>query len=264
MVWRVPSKTFLVGEYIALKGYPSLVLTGSPFFTGQAAKVGNVHPKSPAGRLLAGTGYELSFFDPHEGRGGFGASTAQFLMAYRLTQSVDGWSHLLKTYLELFSDQHRPSGMDLVAQSIGGIVHCSPHLATSYRWPFRDLRPVIVPTGFKIPTHSHLESLDTTRIDYKLLEHLAKKAIKAFIDSEPRGFALALQSYGESLEGMGFLAPETKDFIFSIKKDFQGIQAAKGCGAFGVDTALFLLPLDRVRPFYQLLERKDFSKIYGL
>ena len=52
----IPAKTFLVGEYLALTGGPSIILTTTPCFElRQCNNLGlhGVHPESPAGRLWA-------------------------------------------------------------------------------------------------------------------------------------------------------------------------------------------------------------------
>ena len=56
----VPSKTFIVGEYIALKGGPTLILSTNPRFELKATSSNPyfsdieklAHPDSPAGKLI--------------------------------------------------------------------------------------------------------------------------------------------------------------------------------------------------------------------
>jgi mevalonate kinase len=112
--------------------------------------------KSPAGLLLAAhrdlaQSYEFSFFDPHQGLGGLGASTAQFAAVWIFIQLVCGddtrlvgtrqaragyvgnlhvdnwreadWQSLLAEYRQYAwtGEGLAPSGADLVAQMSGGI-----------------------------------------------------------------------------------------------------------------------------------------------
>lgn len=89
-----PSKTFLLGEYAVLKGGAGLLLNTEPRFELRLRFRENAEPKcvgikleSPAGQLLKDTrmlfdSFDVEFRDPHRGQGGFGASSAQFLMVF--------------------------------------------------------------------------------------------------------------------------------------------------------------------------------------
>ncbi len=98
----IPGKTFLVGEYLALDGGPSIVLNTGPCFeftwerenSGSPSKDSSYihhpfHEASPAGRWLnsietpfAGSDYSIQFKDPYKGKGGLGSSTAEFAGAW--------------------------------------------------------------------------------------------------------------------------------------------------------------------------------------
>ena len=97
VILSAPSKTFLTGEYgVLAKGGQSLVVNTYPLFELHIAPKGNracwgIHKKSPAGTWIQNNPNDfedigITFVDPHQGRGGFGASTAQFLMVYTWTQ----------------------------------------------------------------------------------------------------------------------------------------------------------------------------------
>ncbi|MCB0406704.1 MAG: hypothetical protein KDD34_00795, partial [Bdellovibrionales bacterium] len=183
-----PSKTFLVGEYAILHGGHALLANTEPRFeviisTPGEGRCENIHPNSPAGQWArthreAFEKIDFQFIDPHQGRGGFGASSAQFLLAWawslldqvpfsRLTEGLD-LSQILKDYHSLFEEKStRPSGGDVVAQSIGGIcqVATAPLTMTEKSWPFKDLDFLIIPTGKKINTHKHLEGLSDAGIE---------------------------------------------------------------------------------------------------
>lgn len=119
MAYRVliPGKTFLVGEYLALLGGPSIVFNSSPCFEWQWSELEEstsgrleiqhpFHSKSPAGfwldrlalegsSLARGRRFEVQFHDPNRGAGGLGGSTAEFLGAWifsRWLESAGGRS----------------------------------------------------------------------------------------------------------------------------------------------------------------------------
>src|SRR2546428_4699048 len=87
----IAGKVFVLGEYAVLGGLPALVAAVTPRFSGslseQANGEGGYHPESPVGRFLRralehqGVRYHFHFEDPYR-NGGFGASTAQFAIAY--------------------------------------------------------------------------------------------------------------------------------------------------------------------------------------
>ncbi|HWU44797.1 MAG TPA: hypothetical protein VN132_15200, partial [Bdellovibrio sp.] len=107
---------------------PTLVALTQPCFelvaqsgTGQ---IKGFHPQSPAGKLIAlhqdyFSKYDLEFVDPYLGRGGFGASTAQFLAAYSLwlhredhhhdMEKIFDYKHLLETYNKVATHEHLAS-----------------------------------------------------------------------------------------------------------------------------------------------------------
>ncbi|MGE0633718.1 MAG: hypothetical protein AB7O96_14990, partial [Pseudobdellovibrionaceae bacterium] len=99
----IPGKTFLVGEYLALSGGAALIVCTEPRFKMKVKLKGSeanssglvgIHPQSPAGKFYSEnqdvfSSFSLEFTDPYEGRGGFGASTAQFAMLYALNTWKD-------------------------------------------------------------------------------------------------------------------------------------------------------------------------------
>src|SRR2546428_1248481 len=91
VVFTAPSKSFFIGEYLALVGGRVLVAATLPQFelivhSGQG-RVRGIAAASPAGRWIAThpgffNSTDIEFVDPHAGAGGWGASSAQFLMCY--------------------------------------------------------------------------------------------------------------------------------------------------------------------------------------
>ena len=87
---RIPSKTFVLGEYSVLHGGPAILLASEPYFSLRLEEKNEnknpFHPLSPAGKLwelepLLKTKSYL-FSDPHHGLGGFGASSAEFIALF--------------------------------------------------------------------------------------------------------------------------------------------------------------------------------------
>ena len=84
--FEIPSKTFVIGEYLALGGTASMVLATEPCFIVRTTRdlSKNFHSHSPGGCLYKSlkqkVGYSLE--DPHKGFGGFGRSTAEYLSVF--------------------------------------------------------------------------------------------------------------------------------------------------------------------------------------
>ncbi len=100
VLYKIPSKSFVFGEYAVLKNTPALIAVGEEYFLASQDSNADsrlilldLHPQSPAGRLKSlCLKFEISlgdifFFDPHQGRGGFGKSTAEFIAVTRCVES---------------------------------------------------------------------------------------------------------------------------------------------------------------------------------
>jgi hypothetical protein len=143
-VLNIPSKTFLLGEYVALNGGPCLILTTPPYFQiafqqktfqkSPPSPLSPFSPYSPAGKWIEKhrdffKHYHIDFSDPHEGKGGFGASSAQFIGVYQAIYPIEKTreyiENLLEAYWETFpkDTQVLPSGADIVAQIFGGVTY---------------------------------------------------------------------------------------------------------------------------------------------
>lgn len=215
---KIPGKTFLVGEYLALAGGPSVVAMTRPCFdfswslvpkppqeVRDAARIQHgFHAESPAGRLLnelkhqksSSLAYSITFQDPHFGKGGLGASTAEFIGAWVFEQWVSSASfrerfdetgrwdfvELLPNHLNevaplwnsdrvgsgrfrdlldrYFHYVKAGSGADLVSQVAGSIAVWDgvQDQMRRFTWPFSDLSITLLKTGRKLATHVHLEA----------------------------------------------------------------------------------------------------------
>ncbi len=288
LVISVPSKSFFAGEYSALNGGPAILVATAPRFElrvrAGAGWTTGFNKDSPAGKLIQQHSlffnqFDLEFFDPHMGRGGWGASTAQFLAAYRLLHwqgSLDsgGGSHfdhekltypmiarMLETYKEVAWDGQGipPSGADLVGQLKGGFTFFEKRqsLVTSLHWPFPDLEFYLIPTGEKVATHHHLQELKGFNTD--VLETQIRRIQKALMNKNKL----------ELIEGMHFISKELQDrhWVFEKTKEYlkylnsiPGVLASKGCGALGADVVLAIVEKSQSILFEALL--KDEKKPY--
>ena len=261
MKLSVPAKTFLVGEYLALSGGPSLVVTTQPRFElrvteGASSQANPFHPESPAGRLWAMEEAKLKdvkfeFKDPSGGKGGLGASTAQFGLLYSYLYRFKiaagwNWAELLEIYRKCAwrGEGHPPSGADLVAQLNGGITEFDGRLfeAKAHSWAFPDLVFTLVRTGFKVPTHEHLAQ--ELSIPEERLRVLSVGARTSLLEENATHLAENIEAYGRALAQAGFLSSQTKELLEALRKANDelnlGLMAAKGCGAMGADVVLVL------------------------
>lgn len=269
----VPGKTFLVGEYLALKGGPSVLLCTEPRFVlnlfpkkSKTDTPSIFHEQSPAGKFIKDHAnffahWDMEFHDPYRGIGGFGASTAQFAMLYmaelimregELNFSDMQWGELLRDYHLYAYDGvgEPPSGADLVAQLTGGVVLFDGKKldVQSAEWPFKDVGFLLFHTGNKLATHEHLRSKLEIPVD--ALRGISQQATKSFSGSDllaqSEALASAVQLYGVTLEKHGFQAAESGaklDWLVNSVRTSSGtspVIASKACGAMGADVLLVI------------------------
>jgi mevalonate kinase len=305
LVLSVPSKTYLTGEYAVLVGGSALVLNTGPRFELRASRksavsgsqaqsvaigdgvVAGIPEAAPAVGWLKQRepllrGWQLEFIDPHAGRGGFGASGAQFVLVHAFTtllqmnleSAMIGVAQATSNTVEVvhsatkietnalesvvakidtaimlldpkdvwndyqvFSKQG--SGADLLAQMEGhvAIVNMEKCEASSQGWPYKDIGFMIARTGQKIPTHEHLTGLKNESL--QALREPALEAVASFGRDSGVEFARKVKSYAYVLRELGFQSSHTLELLTPIEKQ-DWCLAAKGCGAFGVDTLLVL------------------------
>lgn len=289
LVISVPSKSFFAGEYSALNGGPAITVATAPRFElrvrAGAGWTTGINKDSPAGKLIQQHSlffnqFDLEFFDPHMGRGGWGASTAQFLAAYRLLywqgsvnddqeksyfdqekltyQMVVG---LLETYKQMAWDGRGlpPSGADLVGQLKGGFTFFEKrqNLITSLKWAFSDLEFYLIPTGAKVATHHHLQEL--SGFDTDLLESYVRRVQVALTSESKAGLIEGLHFISKELQDRNWVVETTKEYL-KVLNAIPGVLAAKGCGALGADVVLVVVEKSKSVLFEALL--KDEKKPY--
>lgn len=267
MKWSIPAKTFFLGEYAALGGLPAIILTTTPCFeltlTDEPGLVG-VHPDSPAGLFWAKQPVfdkGLHWFDPYYGRGGLGASSAQFVGAYLASlylknehgSQIDMLNHYFQSAWNGLGV--RPSGYDVLAQSMQGCVYIHQQTAQyhAYPWPFKDLAFILLHTGEKLATHLHLQAI-TQPSQMTQLAAIVESARIAFESSDSLGVIGAVNSYHQHLLQMNLVASHTLSQIEHLKKH-KNVLAIKGCGAMGSDVILILVPADQLSAMCAQLEQ---------
>lgn len=253
-----PSKTFLIGEYLALAGGPCLLVNTAPRFVCEVETDGlgvchGIHPNSPAGRWMREhkdqfSRFDVDFKDLHEGRGGFGASSSQFLFVYAIAEWWNNkllkegeWdlSSLLRHYRQLSATNQgiTPSGGDLLAQLAGGICLVKPSQVTvePMSWHFHGKDFFIIRTGQKINTHEHLMQIKLDRTE--ALESLVQTALMAHQAREWPAFCESINAYYNELVQRGWVALWSQKMVSELR-NWPEVEAVKSCGALGADTII--------------------------
>lgn len=251
--WFIPAKTFLVGEYAALKQQSAILLTTTPCFELHATSepgLHGIHPHSPAGRWWSACDlqdYGFSWHDPYQGLGGMGASSAQFLAVYQACANIRGQEVSQKTLLQDYWDLAtgktgiRPSGYDVLAQRSQGCVYLNRQTErqTNYLWSFPDLGFILLHSKQKIATHEHLQTLVLNNITDELSD-LVEYAHSAFIDHSSYHLVEAVKAYQQILAEQGWVAAHSLECIRRLYQETDAL-AIKGCGAMGSDVLLLLI-----------------------
>lgn len=257
----VPSKTFLVGEYLALTGGPSITLNTAPYFelivnTADTDFINTFHPDSPAGKYLIEhpellQDYSFEFKDPHAGAGGFGGSTAQFALLYLLHTKTNKDSiplaklqEVLEIYIRLAKTKNAiaPSGADLIGQLTGGITYFNRATMqiNKYAWPFIGYSYLIFRTNYKIATHEHLAALKLPSPDIlHTMQAVVAKAELALASNTFSNLITAVNKYRDLLATTNLTIAATKTTLRQLQQN-PNILACKGCGALGADVILVL------------------------
>jgi len=228
----VPSKTFLIGEYVALEGGPALLLNTTPRFGLEVQKDNKV------------------FRDPHRSRGGFGASGAEaLLLAYADALNEDR-SRDAFGLLETVEKQKKQmgwslgSGYDVLSMMAGKVafVERKSHQLESFDWPFANLDWILLRGKNKIATHTHLESLK--RNNFSGVSEISKNVVESFKNRVELEFIEGVQNFARELCQLGLVEADVENNLAEIRK-IEGVRAAKGCGALGADTQLVLVASEK-------------------
>ena len=260
--WLIPAKTFLVGEYVALSDGPAIILTTSPCFkTGisDTALSTEINIASPAGlwwsfcqsKKSDELSRHLTWHDPYQGIGGFGASSAQFLGAFlascQMNQEPATLDALLEAYFQVAwrGEGMKPSGYDVIAQTQQQCVfiHRKEQVLETKPWPFTDVGFLLLHTGKKLATHDHLRNPSFTSNSVSL-SAVVETAWRAFQDVDSYSLIAAVNDYQTQLMALNLMASHSITLIMQLKRQFR-ILAAKGCGAMGADILLLIVDINQ-------------------
>lgn len=255
----VPSKTFLLGEYLILLEGPALIVATKPRFRlkiYESEKTSHVfHPKSPAGQLLKDQNIRNRFFeflDPYSGTGGMGASSAQFILVESFLNSFQNldWQKLYQKFRSQSLNQEawdRPSGGDVVTQLTGGLTSFNPKKGElkKYAWPFADLDFSLLKTSQKLATHEHLKSIKSVLFQFQKSElfvtatQSVSQAVTSLEKETSDLFVESFKNFANVLDELGLISDLTRRILTEMKACPE-ILAAKGCGAMGADVICVL------------------------
>lgn len=259
MKWSIPAKTFFLGEYAAIAGAPAILLTTTPCFeltlTNEPGLQG-IHPDSPAGQFWMQqrpTDKGLLWYDPYHGRGGMGASSAQWLGAWYASNQLQKKQITQQGMLDAYFQSAwqgvgvRPSGYDILAQSLHACVfiHRQQEQCETYAWPFTDLAFILVHTGEKLATHHHLQALTLTS-QMSTLAEIVQSAKSAFESADSTQVIDAVNAYHQHLFKLDLVATHSLHLMELLQKN-PDVLAIKGCGAMGADVLLMLVPQNRLK-----------------
>ncbi|MGL5741831.1 MAG: hypothetical protein ACRCXC_04425 [Legionella sp.] len=269
MKLSIPAKTFLLGEYAAIAGASAIVLTTSPCFEltlSPPAGLTGIHPDSPAGRWwqqqLHAHKEGLTWHDPYAGRGGLGASSAQFLGSYLarcfLEHKTPYLNHMLDAYYQSswMGKGLKPSGYDVIAQAQQGCVYINKQkeLIKSYAWPFEDVSFFLIHTGVKLATHHHLQDTSMPdRLDF--LSSLVDEAEHAFEKVDSKKLIAVINAYNQELTHLNLVAEHSLALINQFK-EYPKLLAIKGCGALGADVLLLITSSKQAPILFEQLRHK--------
>jgi hypothetical protein len=281
---RVLAKAFILGEYLALSEGPALIWCFSPgFFLSENSSDGisltEIHVNSPSSGLREWN--KLFFYDPFRGRGGFGASTAQFILLSALSKnktnvSVD-WREIRTEYQKktMKPGVVLPSGYDLIAQTVtqgksdGAYLVSIDEGAQTFslsRGLERSLGRILVFSATqnlnrKLPTHEHLSSLSEQKLlNHPLLMRDLKSCLTDAADGIQRGsgstFGFCLTKYADLLHEVGLESePAFNDRL--VFQKLSGVMGTKGTGALLNDGVLvFVKPTQSIAQILSVAQER--------
>lgn len=267
------SKTFLLGEYSVLRSKKAILLLTEPSFyaefdtEGIATNIPRHCQKFVEKRAPFLKDVSYTFSDPYMGKGGMGASSAEFLfyLRARAYYAQEKYDIRLSDYRRLCHKYYiesawsgegvEPSGIDLISQDYSGIVFIDNDMALveSTSWPFKNAKLVLAHTGNKLPTHSHLKSLSSLP-SLSMLDNMVSYAWDAFKTKDINLLAEQINNSAIFLQNLGLVTQYTSNTIAAALRS-NVFYAAKGCGAMGADVILFLynsLEEEKAQQFFRL------------
>lgn len=255
----IAGKIFILGEYAVLGGEGAILAAVPERFELRPAgdQALSFHPESPAGRWLNTLDAKklkkistYKFYDPRQGEGGFGASTAQFALIYRELHPQADWRQAWRAYRSVTSDEPLPpSGADLVSQWQGGVTHFEPKtekvqdLSTKIDWGRLMVFSATHQSARKVATHEHLKQIENLQLHNpaslmkRKLKLIIDRGLRAISETQFETLGEALTEYALTLKHFGLEIPETQADREAFA-EIPGVLGAKGMGAMQSDGIL--------------------------
>lgn len=233
--YRVPSKTFIVGEYNVIYGGNGVLLATKPDFLVNI--VGNQFHKP--------IDY-LDFSENREdikisgGEAGFGSSSAGFLSLYKFVNGSIDLSKMLLFYKSIATSKIKPSGADIVTQLLGKITLFAGSKSSTLNWDFSNYEILIFKTKTKIQTYKHLNSdFNLTSQDLLLLQEEVGKVIDGINYCNIENLSNGINNYQKILLKKNLVSEQTQNIMDEVSK-INEVIAFKGCGALCNDAIITL------------------------
>lgn len=278
MVWQgsVPGKTFLFGEYLALRGGLACVLATNPQFSLKVdlretpSRDVPFFEGSPAYNLFQDhqeklKAFSFEFSNPY-GAGGFGASSAEFVLLAQFLnaqfnlrllpeKNLDLAVQVLDFYFSFEKSIKRSSGCDVLTQWMGTSIlwNREQNQLNPFRWPFEGVRFTLFSTGVKVATHTHVSSLDA--LPEQELAKVAQQIHESILEKQSSDFIEGMKKWTEILRSNNLEIDSTRALCDQIHSD-PSVLFSRGCGALGADVILVLHRND--------FNPQSFAKTYGL
>ncbi|MDA9832313.1 hypothetical protein N9C31_01635 [Gammaproteobacteria bacterium] len=227
----IPSKTFFLGEYSVLTKNRAVVLAHAPYFQCVSSQ-DSTWPPHPAIQDHPEVTQSFGLIDPHQGKGGFGASSALILaLAHHIRPFDIKFAHTLNAKYSPHS-----SGADVLSQYFGHLslintstcsakpIHLHPSCAIT-----------LLRTPVKVSTHEHLKTplqYDACHLDALVNDFLQQP-------NDLQHSARIINEYEQALQLYGLRHPSTYSHVQMIRS-IANVLAVKGCGALGADVLLVL------------------------
>lgn len=268
--WRflsAKSKVFLVGEYAVLFGGNAILLAIEPSFklkfreSNGRGILKNCSP-SPAFNFFEQhrdffQKFDLEFEDPYGGSGGFGASSAQYVLLYKLYEMYHYNEKVskqvaLKKCIEIYKQLPlntgiNPSGADCALQYLNQHIffNCVQQTAQPISWDFPNLNFCVLKTSNKVNTYEHLKKLKNLDISDMIIP--IQNVKNAFDTLNENLLIKNVNSFFIKMIEKNIVIPETIDLVNKIRS-IKFVQAVKGCGALAADVILVIFTKNPLLP----------------
>lgn len=247
------SKTFFIGEYSVVFGGSCIVFICDPIFElivekGSKELIG-INKNSPGYKFYNlhqsdFKEYEIKFCDPHNGKGGWGASSAQYTLLYKFFLNIKKMNFNLSLFLNEYRNIAKsgnifPSGADCLSQYYNHNIYydSSKNIIEKIEWKFPNLDFFILKTNTKISTYKHLRNL--VNLDISKLQFFVEQVKNSFNSLDEKEFLKNFQNFFYELEKNNLVISQTSLLVRKIL-ELKHVKAAKGCGALSSDTILVI------------------------